>query len=783
MNRNVIFIIISIFLMAFSQPLLAGEIIADENLEEMPLAQRMKYLGLIIPEEVKERFAELDKLPPPELLDTQDYFDWRTMGGVTPVKDQANCGSCWDFAAVGAVESALLISDGIEWDLSEQQGLSCNTGGSSCGGGWMEDVYDLFTSFGAVEESCMPYQADDGVPCTQDQCEVVSMIEGYIDIPNNVNSIKNALQTGPVSTTLSIPDGFHWDCFEGVWSNADHAVVIVGWDDAMCGGQGAWIVKNSWSTGHGDNGYDYIPYGSCGIGHYTQQPVYSGYLSFTFPDGLPEYVNPYGGTVVRVNVGQYGIPGTGVFHYNYGTGWNQQNMSTQYPNQYRAVFPAIPCGSNVEYYFSAQRQGGTTINNPASAPAFCYYTLSGVGFVSIFEDNFETDQGWTVENLGASSGDWQRGVPVNDSGWDYDPASDADGSGRCYLTQNETGNTDVDGGAVRLTAPVFDMTGGGTISYDYYLYLTDADGSDMLLVEMDDNGGSGPWVEVDRHDTNGSTSWRNNIITEADITSAGLGFTANMRIRFTANDADAQSIVEAGIDGFTVNSVDCGGPLPDVSIDMRPDNDPVYTTQGGSFDFTGVLKNNTDEQQYTDVWIMLVLPNSNWYGPINQWNNIPLAPNDSLVDPNARQYIPGYAPVGEYEYWAYCGDYPSTKIDSASFSFFIFPGLIRQAYDWKMSKWFGESENIIPLLTELYDNYPNPFNATTTLSYSLAENSEVKLEVFNILGQKVSTVVDEYQNAGFKTVNWNASSVSSGLYFYKLTTDNKQLTKRLTIIK
>jgi len=424
------------------------------------------------------------------------------------------------------------------------------------------------------------------------------------------------------------------------------------------------------------------------------------------------------------------------------------------------------------------------VNDPWDAPTSTYSAISAAGFDTTIADNFETNLGWTAENFGATSGDWQRGTPVNDPGWDYDPISDGDGSGQCYLTQNQTGNTDIDGGAVRLTSPNFDMSFGGSIDYEYYLYLTDtAGGVDRLLVEMNDNGGAGTWYEVTRHDTNGGTSWRHHVITENDITSAGLNLTSNMRIRYTANDADPASIVEAGVDGFAVTTLDCGGLPPDVTIDMRPDSYPVYTTQGGSFDFTGILNNNTAQHQYTDVWIMLVLPNSSWYGPIRQWNNIPLAPNDSLVDPNARQHIPGYAMVGEYEYWAYCGDYPSSTMDSAMFDFLIFPGLAKSASDWNIDGWFDDSERALPLVTELHSNFPNPFNATTTFNYSLSKDADVHLEVYNLMGQKVETLINGLQNAGFKTIKWDASSYSSGVYFYKLSTGEQTFTKRMTLLK
>jgi C1A family cysteine protease len=248
------------------------------SMMNLSLEERHQRLGVIVPDDVKQKFAALDTLPPPMLLDTQSYFDWRDLGGVTPVKDQQQCGSCWDFAATGAFESAIKIVDGVTYDLSEQQVLSCNTGHSSCDGGWMSDAYELFMNFGAVGESCMPYGANDGIPCTQDQCTVLAALTWYEDIPNNVNAIKNALIYGPLSTTFTVYDdfyGYRSGCYEHSGGDPiNHAVVIVGWDDDMCDGQGAWIVKNSWGEGWGMHGYFYIKYGSAGIGSYTQKPIY-----------------------------------------------------------------------------------------------------------------------------------------------------------------------------------------------------------------------------------------------------------------------------------------------------------------------------------------------------------------------------------------------------------------------------------------------------------------------------------------------------------------------------
>jgi len=252
---------------------------ADQtSMMDLTLEQRHQRLGLRVPESVRLRFEALDTLPPPVLLNTDAHFDWRDMGGVTPVKDQGGCGSCWDFAATGAFEAAYLIAEDTVLDLSEQQVLSCNDGESGCGGGWMSDAYNLFISHGAIDEPCMPYGASDAIPCTQDNCPVVANLIGFVDVPNNVSAIKNALMYGPLSTCFTVYDDFYGysnGCYEHTGGdNINHAVLIIGWDDNMCDGQGAWIVKNSWGPGWGNHGFFDIKYGSASFGSYTQRPIY-----------------------------------------------------------------------------------------------------------------------------------------------------------------------------------------------------------------------------------------------------------------------------------------------------------------------------------------------------------------------------------------------------------------------------------------------------------------------------------------------------------------------------
>ncbi|MEQ9278070.1 MAG: T9SS type A sorting domain-containing protein [Balneola sp.] len=83
----------------------------------------------------------------------------------------------------------------------------------------------------------------------------------------------------------------------------------------------------------------------------------------------------------------------------------------------------------------------------------------------------------------------------------------------------------------------------------------------------------------------------------------------------------------------------------------------------------------------------------------------------------------------------------------------------------------------------LQQNYPNPFNPSTTISYSVAENADVTLNVFNMLGQKVATLVNSTQSEGSYTVTWDASNVASGIYIYRLQAGNKVFTRKMNLIK
>ncbi len=219
-------------------------------------------------------------------------FDWRNHNGrsyCSPVRNQGTCGSCWAFAAIGTVESTLLINKfpdglGVSVDLSEQWLISC-TGAGGCGGGWhtrayeylmLDGLLDFCGDSGAVLEVAFPYTESDsacGCPYTHPYSIYSWVVVGPDGGTPGVEQIKQAIMDyGPVSTCVRVTDAFQAYtggvfnvCEEG---EINHAVDLVGWNDNM-GTAGVWILRNSWSSWWGESGYMYIEYGCSEIGYAT----------------------------------------------------------------------------------------------------------------------------------------------------------------------------------------------------------------------------------------------------------------------------------------------------------------------------------------------------------------------------------------------------------------------------------------------------------------------------------------------------------------------------------
>jgi hypothetical protein len=95
----------------------------------------------------------------------------------------------------------------------------------------------------------------------------------------------------------------------------------------------------------------------------------------------------------------------------------------------------------------------------------------------------------------------------------------------------------------------------------------------------------------------------------------------------------------------------------------------------------------------------------------------------------------------------------------------------------------AESRSMLPTEVGLMQNYPNPFNPSTQIEFALPEASHVNLEVYNLLGERVAVLVNEVRPAGYFTARFDAASLPSGLYFYRMTTNSTSLIKKMMFIK
>ncbi|MEO6040231.1 MAG: C1 family peptidase, partial [Saprospiraceae bacterium] len=243
------------------------------DLPQIPASEitRIKALMLSLPNSDDDKDGDSGALP--------SKWDSRDKGWVSGVRDQQSCGSCWSFAAVAMYESSFRKRNGGSINASEQQVLDCS-GGGDCDGGFSYKVYDwmIDNTKNLRTESSYSYQN------AQKSCPTSASNTGYYakswkvlrsdgDISKicDANTIKQAIMDyGAVNASLQATD--EWSDYtdgvlDGMASNtgnptSNHAILIIGWDNS----KEAFLVKNSWGTDWGLDGFCWVKYDNFNIG-------------------------------------------------------------------------------------------------------------------------------------------------------------------------------------------------------------------------------------------------------------------------------------------------------------------------------------------------------------------------------------------------------------------------------------------------------------------------------------------------------------------------------------
>ena len=316
----------------------------------------------------------------------------------------------------------------------------------------------------------------------------------------------------------------------------------------------------------GDNKYETFEWGALWGNPNLGMATGIAPLVISFPEGLPENILPNVPTEITVEItdgSESYEPGTGRLHYRYyGGSFLNSTLTHDTGDLYIATLPATDCAAAPQFYFSAHGDQGSIIVNPSSAPSTFYSATVGTATV-FYETNFESAAGWTVENsAGLGDGPWDRGIPVNcDRG---DPPSDYDGSGQCFLTDNSSAddcNSDVDDGYTWLLSPTLDLSsGGGEVSFAVWYdnsYGADPH-NDLFNIYVSNNNG-GNWTLVETLGPTTSSGWSMHSFEVSDFVTP----TSQVKVRFEASDLNSGSVVEAGIDDFSVAAFNCDDGPPE----------------------------------------------------------------------------------------------------------------------------------------------------------------------------------------------------------------------------
>jgi len=274
-------------------------------------------------------------------------------------------------------------------------------------------------------------------------------------------------------------------------------------------------------------------------------PDYELYMAAA--DGFPAYLIPNTPTQVHITVREYGgahaVPGSVALHYSVNGGdVTTLPMTAMGGDLYAANLPALPCLDKVKYIITAEDDSLGTVSLPATGDSLV--AVSATGLYSIFEDDFETDKGWSVTGNASNIGEWERGEP-DYSGFGLN--DDYDGNGWCFVT-GISWMANVNDGLTTLLSPLIEIAGQDVLVQYARWYFNDYGGephTDVFEIYISQTGSSG-WIPVETVGPveQASGNWYIHRFWISDFITPSTSF----RLRFDASDYGADTYVKAAID-------------------------------------------------------------------------------------------------------------------------------------------------------------------------------------------------------------------------------------------
>ena len=316
----------------------------------------------------------------------------------------------------------------------------------------------------------------------------------------------------------------------------------------------------------------------------------------------------------------------------------------------------------------------------------------------------------------------------------------------------------MDGGKTTLMSPVFDLSGQGGVTVNYYRWFSNdtgnAPGEDPWRVQVSDGG---PWQPLENTLTS-NRSWLQRSFALEDY----IGMTATVQFRFIAEDVGAGSVVEAAVDDFSLTGyvapVDSEAPVVELSV---PDGGEVYASG----------------DEVTIIWAAS--------------DDIGVVQAELRLSTDGGQSYPELIASG-----AFNGEYvwlvPSLESGSCRIQVTCFDALQNEGDDASAANFAIQSavgvEELPIREVMLAQNFPNPFNPRTDIQFALPHSQQVMLKIYSVEGKLVRTLVSGRMPAGRHTVAWvgdndQGGRVASGLYFYRLDTASSQLTRTMLLLK